>query len=734
MPAPEHDTIVAPATASGGAIAVLRVSGAEALTVCDRIFRGRTALRDAASHTVHYGRIVEPPAPAYGPPAESLRTDRTDRRLLRQDSPSTPCPPAQSRSHALRPTPLPAACADAAHEADSAETLPAPAWSAPAAAIDADSPGEASGSRFAEASGRPAPSHDRPADDSAGTDTPAGPDATERTIDDVLATVFRAPHSYTGEDSVELSCHGSAYIVAEILRLLLAAGARMARPGEFTTRAFLAGKMDLAQAEAVADLIASSSRTAHALASAQMRGGYSSALRALRGRLVELMSLLELELDFSEEDVEFADRTELRETMRRIDAEIEALRNSFSLGNALKRGVAVAIVGAPNVGKSTLLNRLLGEERAMVSEIAGTTRDAIEETMDIDGVLFRFIDTAGIRATDDRLERMGIERTRAAVARARIVIRMTDAESMAGAASPSDTPSPLHSAFPQEPAAGQTTGPLREGMQDAGRRMAASDAPHAADRTPGTSSMTGTTNSALAADAASIVDATETPDTTDAKHAADKTDTTNSTLAADAASIADAAETPDTTDAKHAAAPPDIADMLAAHATANRSSANRTGDSPAAPAGGRSDFSETDFPAAPSDRTSPVRTTPNRRIIDVVNKIDKAPRTALPAGTIAISAREGMGIDRLRQALRAAVDTDALYHGDPVVSSARHYEALTSAHTALGRALVGIDGSLPTDLLGEELRSVLYHLGTITGEITNDEILGTIFSKFCVGK
>lgn len=701
MPAPEHDTIVAPATASGGAIAVLRVSGAEALTVCDRIFRGRTALRDAASHTVHYGRIVEPPAPAYGPPAESLRTDRTDRRLLRQDSPSTPCPPAQSRSHALRPTPLPAACADAAHEADSAETLPAPAWSAPSAAIDADSPGEASGSGFAEASGRPAPPHGRPADDSAGTDTPAGPDATERTIDDVLATVFRAPHSYTGEDSVELSCHGSAYIVAEILRLLLAAGARMARPGEFTTRAFLAGKMDLAQAEAVADLIASSSRTAHALASAQMRGGYSSALRALRGRLVELMSLLELELDFSEEDVEFADRTELRETMRRIDAEIEALRNSFSLGNALKRGVAVAIVGAPNVGKSTLLNRLLGEERAMVSEIAGTTRDAIEETMDIDGVLFRFIDTAGIRATDDRLERMGIERTRAAVARARIVIRMTDAESMAGAASPSDTPSPLHSAFPQEPAAGQTTGPLREGMQDAGRRMAASDAPHAADRTAGTSSMTGTTNSALAADAASIVDA---------------------------------AETPDTTDARHAAAPPDIADMLAAHATANRSSANRTGDSPAAPAGGRPDFSGTDFPAAPSDRTSPIRTTPNRRIIDVVNKIDKAPRTALPAGTIAISAREGMGIDRLRQALRAAVDTDALYHGDPVVSSARHYEALTSAHTALGRALVGIDGSLPTDLLGEELRSVLYHLGTITGEITNDEILGTIFSKFCIGK
>ena len=246
----DHDTIVAPATAPGGALAVVRVSGAEALAVCDRIFRGRGKLADAAGYTVHYGRIVESAAAGLSP--------------------------------------------------------------------DADTP-------------------------------------TERTIDDVLVTLFRAPHSYTGEDSVEISCHGSQYIVSELLRLLCRAGARMASPGEFTVRAYLNGKMDLSQAEAVADLIASSSRAAHTLATTQLRGGYSADLEALRERLLELVSLLELELDFSEEEVEFADRTQLRETMEQIDARIEAMRRSFTLGNAIKQGVAVAIVGAPNAGKSTLL-------------------------------------------------------------------------------------------------------------------------------------------------------------------------------------------------------------------------------------------------------------------------------------------------------------------------------------------------------------------------------------------
>lgn len=448
---PDHDTIVAPATAAGGAIAVVRVSGREALALCDRIFRGRRPLAEADGYTVHYGEIMDG----------------------------------------------------------------------------------------------------------------------DRIVDDVLATVFRAPHSYTGEDSVEISCHGSSYIVSEILRLLTAAGGRMAQPGEFTIRAYLAGKLDLSQAEAVADTIAASSRAAHALASTQMRGGYSDELEQLRDKLLNLTSLLELELDFSEEEVEFADRTALRETMQRIGREIDRLRNSFSLGNAIKEGVAVAIAGAPNVGKSTLLNQLLNEERAMVSEIAGTTRDVIEERANIGGVLFRFLDTAGIRSTDDRLERMGIERTMESIRRAQIVIHMIDA-----------------------------------------------------------------------------------------------------TL-------------------------PEIS-------------------------------CKPDFTLRP-----------DQQLLTVANKIDKAPATlTLPENAIGISAKQGTGLDRLYDALRGAIDTEALYHGDPVVSNNRHYEALTTAREALDRALEGLGNDLPTDLLSEEIRQVIHHLGSITarGAIAPDEVLQNIFSKFCIGK
>lgn len=460
----DHDTIVAPATAPGGALAVVRVSGAEALAVCDRIFRGRGKLADAAAYTLHYGRIVEPAAAGLSP--------------------------------------------------------------------DADAPAE-------------------------------------RTIDDVLVAVFRAPHSYTGEESAEISCHGSQYIVSELLRLLCRAGARMASPGEFTIRAYLNGKMDLSQAEAVADLIASSSRAAHTLATTQLRGGYSADLEALRERLLELVSLLELELDFSEEEVEFADRTQLRETMEQIDARIEAMRRSFTLGNAIKQGVAVAIVGAPNAGKSTLLNRLLNEERALVSDIAGTTRDVIEERTNIDGVEFRFLDTAGIRTTEDRLERMGIERTLSSIARARIIIRLLDA--------------------------------------------------------------------------------------------------------------------------------------------------SQAGDTIPAP-----DFE--------------VRR--DQRLLTVMNKLDCCPGRTLPEGILGLSAKTGEGLDTLRCALRAAVDTQALYHGDTVVSNSRHAEALTAAHDALLRALDGLREGLPTDLLSEEIRQVIGHIGTITGrgQITPDEVLQNIFSKFCIGK
>ena len=449
---PNHDTIVAPATAAGGAIAVVRVSGREAFALCDRVFRGRKPLAEADGYTVHYGEIMDG----------------------------------------------------------------------------------------------------------------------DRIVDDVLAAVFRAPHSYTGEDSVEISCHGSSYIVSEILRLLTAAGGRMAQPGEFTIRAYLAGKLDLSQAEAVADTIAASSRAAHALASTQMRGGYSDELERLRDKLLNLTSLLELELDFSEEDVEFADRTALRETMQRIGAEIDRLRNSFSLGNAIKEGIAVAIAGAPNVGKSTLLNRLLNEERAMVSEIAGTTRDVIEERANIGGILFRFLDTAGIRSTDDRLERMGIERTMESIRRAQVVIHMIDAPTLTGA------------------------------------------------------------------------------------------------------------------------------------------------------------IPEPDFTLRP-----------DQKLLIVANKTDRAPASlTLPENIIGISAKQGTGIDRLCEALRRTVDTDALYHGDPVVSNSRHYEALTMAREALDRAADGLSNALPADLLSEDIRQVIHALGSITarGAIAPDEVLRNIFSKFCIGK
>ncbi len=444
----ENDTIAAPATALGGALAVVRLSGPRSLELCDRLFRGSRRVGDAAGYTLLYGNLVD------------------------------------------------------------------------------------------------------------GT----------RIIDDVMVSVFRAPHSYTGEDSVEISCHGSRYIVSEILRLLIRNGARMASPGEFTARAFLAGKLDLSQAEAVADLIASGSRSAHALATNQMRGGYSADLEKLRGELLRLVSLLELELDFGEEEVEFADRSELLRTMERIDTKIGELMDSFTLGNAIKEGIAVAIVGEPNVGKSTLLNRLLNEERALVSEIPGTTRDVIEATITLDGITYRFIDTAGLRETSDTVERMGIARAYESISRAQIILQVVEA--------------------------------------------------------------------------------------------------------------------------------------------------------------GHGDV-------------TPISVREDQRLLLVVNKIDRvdeAVRKSLPQeGCIPLSAREGTGLERLIAALRETIDTTRLDAGETVVSNSRHYAALHEARESLRRAIEGLD-HLSTDLLSEEIRQVVYHLGTITGEITNDEVLGQIFSKFCIGK
>ena len=315
----EMNTICAISTPYGsGGIAVIRVSGEDAIAIVDTLFRGRKSLAEAAAYTVHYGEIVK---------GEN---------------------------------------------------------------------GKVKGEKF-------------------------------EILDQVLASVFRAPHSFTGEDIVEIACHGSMYIQQTLLQWLIDAGCQMAKAGEFTQRAFLNGKMDLTEAEAVADLIAAQTKAEKDLALSQLRGGISHSLAALRERLLTFTSLIELELDFADhEELEFADRQQLYDLAQEIDSTIQGLVNSFKTGNAIKQGIPVAIIGAPNVGKSTLLNALLGEERAIVSDIQGTTRDTVEDTLILDGMLFRFIDTAGMRQTEDRIENLGIERSRQAAQRASVIIHLQD--------------------------------------------------------------------------------------------------------------------------------------------------------------------------------------------------------------------------------------------------------------------------------------------------------------------
>ena len=395
-------------------------------------------------------------------------------------------------------------------------------------------------------------------------------------LDDVLVSIFRAPRSYTGEDAAEISCHASPYIVGALLDKLTEAGCRLAEPGEFTRRAYVNGKMDLAQAEAVADVIAASSAAQHRVAMNQLRGGYSAELRSLRGQLLELASLLELELDFSEEDVEFADRSRLRALLDAACSHCRQLADSFRLGNAIKNGVPVAIVGAPNSGKSTLLNALLRDDRAIVSDIPGTTRDTVEETCVIGGVLFRFIDTAGIREASDEVERLGIERTFRKIGEAEIVLGVVDAS------------------MPQE---------------------------------------------------------------------------------AVSAAISEIAS-----------------------------------------------------------RIDPAR----QKLLILLNKADKADgplscnSERSEESVLRISAKHGAGLEELRAALAARAGVASAT--GTLVTNARHAAALREAAASLSAVSDGLDRGIPSDLLAEDLRAALTSLGTITGLITTDEVLGEIFSKFCIGK
>ncbi len=405
----------------------------------------------------------------------------------------------------------------------------------------------------------------------------------EEIIDDVLLSIFRAPHSYTGEDSAEISCHGSRYILARILELLIKNGASAAHPGEFTQRAFLNGKMDLSQAEAVADLVASGSRAAHRVAINQMRGGFSSEIAGLRSGLLRFASLIELELDFGEEDVEFADRKELRSIISRVKELTDKLASSFSLGNVIRNGIPVAIVGKPNSGKSTLLNALLNEERALVSEIPGTTRDVIEDTIILNGLEYRFIDTAGLRDTSDRIESMGIKKTHEKIMQAAVILLVDEVT--------------------------------------------------------------------------------------------------------------------------------DSAEMIGKRADSIRNMTQGSG----------------------------------KKLIILINKIDEAGKNdpgslrnkiKLETGEslLFISAKDSTGLDELKRTLWESVEAGGTVQEGVIITNLRHYEALLHVSESLGRVISGFDDHIPEDLIATDIRQAIHYLGEITGEITTDEILGNIFTNFCIGK
>jgi len=437
---------------------------------------------------------------------------------------------------------------------------------------------------------------------------------TSSVLDEVLVAVYHAPHSYTGEESAEVFCHGSDFIVQSILRLLISHGARMAAPGEFTQRAFLNGRMDLSQAEAVADLIASETQAAHDVALHQLKGGFSDELRTMRTELVDMVSLMELELDFSEEDVEFADRTRLLTLLDRLQTHIHTLTDSFAYGNAIKNGVPVAIAGATNTGKSTLLNALLGEERAIVSPIPGTTRDSIEDTICIDGITFRFIDTAGIRETGETVEQIGIERAYQKMKGASIVLLVLDAtrpETFDGS------------------------------LTDLARHIGEVGDSEAVGSLSGTGADSGYGSG----------------------------------------------------EGVYCCRRQDIIILI-----------------------NKSDAAAVDGPMIDSVAAS------------------AASAGLSPALILPVSAKQRSGLPQLTSFLSESRKKLKTASCATTVTNLRHYEALTAANAALDRVRSGMTAGLSTELLTQDIHEALHFIGSITGEITVEEVLGGIFGRFCIGK
>ena len=435
-------------------------------------------------------------------------------------------------------------------------------------------------------------------------------------VDEVLITFFKSPHSYTGEDSVEISCHGSYFVQQKILELLFTRGCRLAEPGEFSKRAFINGKLDLAQAEAVADLISAQNETEHKIAVNQLKGGFSNELRDLRTKLVDLTSLLELELDFSEEDVEFADRTKLKKLLDTIFTHIGKLTDSFRLGNAIKNGIPVAIVGETNTGKSTLLNAILGEERAIVSDIEGTTRDTIEETFNIDGTMYRFIDTAGIRETSETIEKIGIERTFKKISEADIVIGMIDGSK-----------------------------PIKNIIESWKKIVS-----HV---------------NVLTQNLIIVI---------------------------------------------------------------NKSDLMKAGTM----------FSLND------DYLHYMKSTYEKNIEDHGGYMTDEycySITGMDLHNIRdlmtfnyISAKNAEDVEDLKNEIKYYTKNIKVGANDVLVTNMRHYEALMNAKASLEQVKNGMENKLSADLLAEDLRQALYHIGSITGEVTNGEVLNNIFGRFCIGK